>query len=233
MSSGNSSTTSRPASALEPPGFFEGGGLEEQLETYRKKQRRHVRHLLTMTVCFAAVIWFLWGLVDQARYEFQVTPIPTAVGDIVEVGSNALAHNTYISLEGITEHRGLSQKLIRDLSFNRQEYWYFRLLGSGGVFIEVPPDADKFGIATKVAVTGRVIDPARDSAYERLLEVYGDRFLGDTKSVRIIQVGRVPGESRMGFYVALGILVLLIFSNLRSLRGLLRAREEMAHGIIG
>ncbi|MBT6175962.1 MAG: hypothetical protein HOI23_01860 [Deltaproteobacteria bacterium] len=228
MSSGKSS----PPSAVEA-GFFAGGGLEEQLKTYRRKQVRHFRHIVTITLFFAAVIWFLSGLVDQARYEFQVAPVPTAIGDVIEVGAKVLPHNAYISLEGITEHRGLSQAIMRDLSLNRQEYWYFRLLGSGGIFIEVPPDEDVYGIATKVAVSGRVVDPTKDSTYQRLLEVYHDRFLGEADTVRIIQVGRVPGEAQTGFIVAIVVLVLLVIFNLFSLKGLLQARKNMATGMVG
>ena len=222
-----------PHPAAAEAGFFAGGGLEEQLKTYRRKQVRYFRHIVTITLFFAAVIWFLSGLVDQARYEFQVAPVATPIGDVIDVGAKALPHNAYISLEGITEHRGLSQEIMRDLSFDRQEYWYFRLLGSGGIFVEVPPDEDTYGIATKVAVSGRVVDPTQDSTYERLLEVYHDRFLGQADTVRIIQVGRVPGEARGGFYVALGVLALLVLFNLYSLRGLLKARKDMATGVVG
>ena len=156
MSSGKS-----PHPSAVEAGFFAGGGLEEQLKTYRRKQVRHFRHIVTITLFFAVVIWFLSGLVDQARYEFQVAPVATPIGDVINVGAKALPHNAYISLEGITEHRGLTQSIMRDLSFDRQEYWYFRLLGSGGIFVEVPPDEDAYGIATKVAVSGRVVDPTK------------------------------------------------------------------------
>jgi len=228
VSSGKSSPTSTAGAEL-----FAGGGLEEQLKAYRRKQVRYFRHIVTITLFFAAVIWFLSGPVDQARYEFQVEPVAASIGDVIHVGAKVLPHNAYISLEGITEHRGLSQAIMRDLSFSRQEYWYFRLLGSGGIFIEVPPDADVYGIATKVSVSGRVVDPTKDSTYERLLEVYHDRFLGEAETVRIVQVGRVPGEARGGFFVALGVLLILVVFNLLSLRGLVRARKEMASGIVG
>ena len=63
--------------------------------------------------------------------------------------------------------------------------------------------------------------------------MYHDRFLGQADTVRIIQVGRVPGEARGGFYVALGVLALLVLFNLYSLRGLLKARKDMATGVVG
>ena len=137
-----------PHPSAAEAGFFAGGG-REQLKTPRRKQVHYFRHIVTFTLFFAAVIWFLSGLVDQARYEFQVAPVATPIGDVIDVGAKALPHNAYISLEGITEHRGLSQEIMRDLSFDRQEYWYFRLLGSGGIFVEVPPDEDTCSIAAR------------------------------------------------------------------------------------
>ncbi|MEC9464157.1 MAG: hypothetical protein VX834_00115 [Myxococcota bacterium] len=207
--------------------------LEEKVASFHKKQRRHFRDLLTITLFFAAVVWFLAGYVDHARSEFQVEPVPVAMGSAIDIRASGLVHNTYVSLEGITEHRGMSQELMRGLSLERQEFWYFRLLGSGGIFIEVEPDAERYGIATQVAVTGRVVDPRRDGSYDRLLEVYGERFVANTGGeIRIVQVGATPGESRKGYFIVLGVLLALVAFNHFSIRGLMKARKEAATPLI-
>ncbi len=215
--------------------FFmeEPQSLEDKLASFHAKQRRYFRDMLTITLFFGVVVWFVVGLVDQIRYEFQVDPVPVKVGNVVETRASGLVHNTYVTLGGITEHRGMTQELMRGLSFERNEYWYFRLLGSGGIFIEVEPDKDRYGIATQVSVTGRVVDPRLDSTYDRLLEVYGERFVADTRGeIRIVQVGAVPGESRNGYLVVFALLMALLLFNLYSLRGLIRARREAATPLI-
>ena len=212
-----------------------GQGLQDQLNVYHTRQKRYFRQLLTIVVFFLVTGWFLWGLRDWVTYEFTTSSEPLVMGNVATLKPASLPHNGYVTIEGITEHRGMTQKLVRGLGLERTEYWYFRLLGSQGVFIEVVPDEERYGIATRVAVTGRVVDPVRDPTYQRLLAAYDDRFFPQGRTdIRIIQGGAVPGGNQTGFIVIFALLGLLVVSNLVSLVRLLRSREQSnAQHLIG
>ncbi len=88
----------------------------------------------------------------------------------------------------------MQQKIIRGLNFSQEEFWYFRLLGSRGVWIETEPDPEKYGLATQVNVTGRAVDPRRDRNYDELLATYQAKYFSEERpNMRIIQVGVATG----------------------------------------
>lgn len=204
----------------EPVGW-EGGpahaavSLEGQLASYRARQRRYSRGVMLMTFTFAVCLWFMWGFRDEIRYAFSAPQPPREMGPVTTFTPGDLQANTYVKVSGITEpFRGLSQQRARGLSLGRQEYWFFRLAGSGGVFIETPADKDKYGYAMNVEVAGRVVDPAEDPEYAKLLEQYHQRYFAKRRTVsRIIQVGMAPGEGKGPYMVAFGILLVLVISN--------------------
>ena len=193
----------------------------------RRPVARALLTLCTTTLFLGVTAWFLWGYWDGALYAFMVPQEPLRMGDVAEMTPEQLKHNTYVTVHGITEHRGLRQTLLRGLSMSQREYWYFRLLGSRGVFIEVEPDASKYGFTTEVTVSGRAVDPAQAPMYRELLHSYEDIFASANKAhTRIIQVDVRPGEGRTGYVVALTALGGLALANLLALMRLLRQLAE-------
>jgi hypothetical protein len=189
-------------------------GFEEQRLARRRARRWQTRLLILAALALCAASWFLWGYRDWMAYAFSASRSPLLLGDVTGMEPVNLVHNTYVSVSGITEHRGIEQKLVRGLSLHRQEFWYFRLLGSRGVFIEVEPDKERYGFATEVRVTGRVVDPAEDSVYASLIASYNQRFHPEQRSEqRIVQVGVVPGTNRWPCLLALALLFGLFVLN--------------------
>ena len=204
---------------------MQGQGLEDQLEEWRRRKKRHFNQLV-ITMIFAGVVgWFFWGYQELFGYAFfEDTPL-VEMGNVAEHTPGDFVHNGYVRISGVTEHRGLTQKMVRGLGIAREDLWYFRLLGSGGVFVEVPTDKSQYGLATAIEVTGRVVDPTREPRYGPLLGLYQELFFPKQRSeIRIIQVGVVPGEAQ-GIFWGLSIFLLLLgVLNLVSLVRLIRVQ---------
>lgn len=167
---------------------------EQQLATFEVRRRRVGRRFVGAgTLCFllGAATWLFS---DWVAYSLFTSDAPLELGDITEVGASQLEHNQLVAVRGITEHRGMTQKLVLGPSFEHVERWYFRLVGSRGVFVEVPTDPQRFGPAFELTVRARVVDIERSPAHARLLERYDEKFGTETAGpVRILQVGVEPG----------------------------------------
>ncbi|MEZ4269892.1 MAG: hypothetical protein R3C68_00155 [Myxococcota bacterium] len=182
----------------------------------RLVRRRSLRYVMLMTLTFAMSAWVLWGFRADMRYAFSTNVSPRDLGDVVEQRPADMPHDAYVRLQGITEHRGMTQELVRGMSLVRQEYWYFRLLGSRGVFIETPKDPQRFGIAQRVDVVGRLVDPAQIGGFSQLIAEYQRRFSSaPLTDYRILRVDYRPGEGRWPYIVIIGLLLLLFLSDLR------------------
>jgi hypothetical protein len=200
--------------------------LEEQMERYRAMRARGARQLLLAALFFGVCGWFLWGYRDLVVYMVTGPEEPTVLGDVAEMDPSTIPHNAYVKITGITEHRGMQQKIIRGLNFTKSEFWYFRLLGSRGVFIETEPDASKYGLVTQLTVTGRAVDPKRERSYDELMASYQAKFFTEERpNMRIIQVGVRPGEGQGALLIVVVVFFLVgalniwtIVSYLRSLR---------------
>ena len=202
-------------------------GLEQQILNWQQRQRRYGFQVVLTALFFASVLWVGWDYRDSLEYSFSGKTQPLDVGDVVNRQPGALKHNSYVSIRGITEHRGLLQKRVRGLDVVREDLWYFRLLGSRGVFIEVVGDKDKYGTTTAVNVTGRVVDPNLDATYDSLFRVYGEKWFPKQRNgLRIIQVGIVPGQGQTGFLIVASFLVCLAFFNLMAIIRLVRERKR-------
>lgn len=189
--------------------------LEERLRVLRKRRERYGRAAILALTSFAVLCWFCWGYRDEVAYAFQSPRPPQKVGDVVDITPGDLPHNSYVEVTGITEHRGLVNRVMRGLVPGRKEMWYFRLLGSRGVFIETPPDKERFGFTTELTVSGRVVDPERSEVYHTILRDYVDHFSANKRpEMRVIQVDVKPGDGRGPFYVF--FLVLLVLASLNS-----------------
>ena len=204
-------------------------GFEDELRKYHERRRRYSRHLMTMVVFFLVVGWYLWGLKDWVTFEFSEKPESIPTINTMEVGASLLPHNGYIRVRGITEHRGLTQKFMRGLSFEREEFWYFRLVGSDGVFIEVAANEGSFGIAQRVEVEGRVIDPTRDSQYRALMRTYQTKFgVAASPDLRIVQVSVEPGQRERNYYILFGLLALLLAMNIWTAVRLIQIQRQLS-----
>jgi hypothetical protein len=190
------------------------GGMERQLGIYHQRRKRYSRFLLLMTFTCASCVWFLWDYRADFRYHLATSAVAQAMGDVTALRPRDLVPNSYVSIEGITEHRGMVQKRVRGLGLARQERWYFRLLGSHGIFIEVEPDKERFDIVTQVKVAGRVVDFKKDPGFSRLLGHYHHKYQPERmRDMRMIEVGRIPGDNRFPYLFTLGLMGLLFLSN--------------------
>ena len=206
-------------------------GLDEQLQRWHQRKKRYLSQVVLSAVFFGVVVWFFWGYSDVFSYSFSGQLQPTMMGNVVNRKPVDFIPNTYVSLEGITEHRGLTQKMVRGLSVTREELWYFRLLGSNGVFIEVPADSSLYGLTTAVSVKGRVIDPAQENNYVALMNLYENMFFPKQRTaIRIIQVGVIPGEGQTAFILVMLFLGLLACANIYSIGRLIRERRMGPQG---
>lgn len=174
--------------------------IEAEIELWRKERRRAGLSAVTATLVVSACTWFLWGYRDSIAYSFSSARPPVVLGDVVELTPADIPHNAYVQVSGITEHRGLTQKITRGLWPIRDERWYFRLVGSRGVFIETPPDPDHYGFASSVTLRGRAVDPEREPMYAEFLRQYRERFSARTQDVsRVIEVDVEPGSGRIPY----------------------------------
>lgn len=202
-------------------------GLEEHLRLYHRRRRRARRAVFWSAAFFAVAAWFVWGYRDGIVYAFRDPAPPTKMGPVTELHPSELQHNTYVEISGITEHRGLRQKVVRGLGIERREFWYMRLVGSRGVFLELPPDKDKYGFTTRLTVQGRVVDPERADVYATLLETYRDRYFTRKRpQQRVVQVGYAPGSGRKPFFVMFSVLAAIAAFNLYNLVHWLRIRRQ-------
>ena len=202
---------------------------EERLREHKRTGRRFAIQLGIAMAAVVAVTWVVVGYRYWIAYAFSSATEPLKLGDVTTMRPEEIPHNAYVQITGITEHRGLSQKEVRGLSLGRKEYWYFRLLGSRGVFIGVEGDADKYGIATEVTVSGRAVDPARDHSCDKVLAAYRERFYPrEEGQLRFIQVGATPGEGRFGyvllFLLLAGVLTSAVFAARRALKHAVQKR---------
>ncbi len=201
-------------------------GLEGQIEAFRRRQKRHFRYVLLTAATFFVCSSFLWGYRDHMAYVFASPHPPSPLGEITQMTPRDIPHNSYVTVSGITEHRGLTLEKVRGFGVSRDELWYFRLAGSRGVFIEVLPDKQSYGFATRVEVTGRAVDPQRESGYEQLFADYHRRFASQQRpALRVIQVGVAPGAGRGTYIVAFVVIMALFLSNIVVLVRLVRSRR--------
>jgi hypothetical protein len=200
--------------------------LEAQAEAFRRGRRRAASSAVTASLLVAACTWFVWGQRDDMTWAFSGPRAPLRLGDVVDLTPADIPANAYVELSGITEHRGLTEKVVRGLWPVRDERWYFRLVGSRGVFLETAPDPKRFGMITSLTVRGRAVDPNRSGAYRAFLEQYQERFNARGQEVaRIIQVDAAPGEGRLQYVVFLAFIALLAAFDAWSLWGYVRYRR--------
>ncbi len=203
--------------------------LTEKMERFQAQRRRYSRAFALMFLTLSVLLWAASGYLDEIRYEFSTSAIPIEMGNASDHRADDYTHNTFVHIKAITEHRGLEQKRVRGLTPVRNQYWYFRLIGSRGVFVEVPNDRERFGPTTRIDVVGRVIDPKMDKGFADVLRQYYSTFPTALQraSARIIQVDRIPGQSKLGFIVVAGFILILLGSNILTLRRLLRAHRGL------
>jgi hypothetical protein len=205
--------------------------MQDQAAAIVRQRRAHLRHSIAGAAFSLAVIYFLWGYRDLISYAFQEPRPPQQLGDIVGMQPGDIPHNSFVEITGITEHRGMTQKLVRGFGLERQEYWYYRLVGSRGVFVEVPPEPEKYGRAVQLTVSGRAVDPVRAEVYEALLSNYHERFhTRERLEHRIIQVGVKPGDGRAPFLASFALLLFVAAFNVWTLSRYLAARRRSSAG---
>jgi hypothetical protein len=179
--------------------------VQSSPELYSPLQRA-VQRFGAAAICstiFGCTLYFLSDSVDAAQYAFAAPTQSLEMGDVSEFLPEHIPHNAQVSLRGITEHRGLRYRGLRGLRGRFETLWTFRLLGSRGVFIEVPADPLRFSPTTEVQVSGRAVDPSREKNYRRLLQAYDETFHPQRRSeARIIQVDACRGSGRWPFACA-------------------------------
>ncbi len=187
---------------------------EEAQERLRRLSRAR-RAAFLSTLAFVACAYFIYDTRDLIAYAFSPPRKPQVLGDTAEIRPEHVPHNSYVEVQGITEHRLLQRRLVRGFLPKREDFAYFRLLGSRGVFIEVPPDPALYDVTSEVRVAGRAVDPQRSRVYTLLLEEYVRQFnTRPLSAARIIQVGFVPGEGRGPYYV-----LFLVMAALATMQG--------------
>lgn len=210
------------------PAAEEQQSLDGQLRHFHRQRKRYGRAFTLMLLTLALVLWAFSGWAPELVYDFSVDPTPIDMGDAAEHRADDYPHNAFVRVRGITEHRGLRRSLVRGIGLP-EEYRYFRLVGSQGVFIEVSKDNEASAPMTKVDVVGRVIDPVADSSYQPVIDLYHHEFLAKRRpTLRFIQVDRHPGTTRTGFLVVAIVVMLLLVSNILTLVRLLRAHRNVA-----
>ena len=78
---------------------------------------------LRLILAVAALIvtaWFVWGQRYWIAYALSPQREPAPLGDVTNMRPDDIPHNAYVSISGITEHRGLTQKTARGLSLARR-----------------------------------------------------------------------------------------------------------------
>ena len=189
---------------------------------------RVLRVSLAVLATIACLFW-LWRERGWIAYALSAPSTPAALGDVTDMLPKDIPANRYVSIEGITEHRGLTQKVIFGLSLGRDELWLFRLVGSQGVYIVTPPDASRFAPGTLVQVSGRAIEPSTDSTASAFLAAYRQRYSPRLHGEeRVVFVDVAPGPHRTRYIVALLLCVGVVLVNTVRLASMLR-RQLRAH----
>lgn len=176
-----------------------------------------------------------WQSMDAFVYHVQGARAPLQLGDVTGLWPAHVAPNAYVCVEGITEHRGMRQSIARSILQGSEDLWYFRLLGSRGVFVEVAADAAMFGPAQHVQICGRVIDPFADKLYHPLLNAYSTTFRTSLKPpIRLIQHNIEPGKWMraylLGGIVWMGVLMWQTWALFRLCRQFwLQTRRPVLH----
>ena len=172
-------------------------------------------YLLIMLAALGLAGSMAWRFSDLTRYCLQPPRPPTDLGDVTELVPEAIPHDAYVTLHGITEHRGMRQKVLQVPAWGRQERWYFRLVGSRGIFIEVPPDGERYTPTTALTVSGRVVDPERAPVYRALLNEYVQLYRAQARPhARVLQVGLAPGTRRLAALLPVSLTLLLAAASL-------------------
>jgi hypothetical protein len=175
--------------------------------------------------------WFSFQYADSARYSLGAPASPLQLGDVTTLSPVDIPHNTFVCLNGISEHRGMSQQIARHLGQGPQLYWYFRLLGSRGVFVEVLPDAAQYSTTQAMAVCGRAVDPQRSPLYRSLIAAYADLFHTEVQPpTRLVQVGHAPGTHRRPYLLAGGLMATALAAQAVSAVTTLRGWRRRAAG---
>lgn len=175
--------------------------------TVPKRRWRRLFKLFFVGFC----AWFAWQYHDAARYSFRAPYAPLQLGDVTSLTPDLVQHNTYVCVEGISEHRGMTQKVSRVLGEAATPYWFFRLVGSRGIFVEVRPDPERFSTMQRMQVCGRAVDPLRSPTYAQLIAAYEALFLTEVASPsRIVEADMVPGAYRNRYAGVMAVLVALM-----------------------
>lgn len=218
-----------PTAPGDPTAAQDGAQLLQNQDERRRKarqvlRRRFVRSLLSLAA-FLAWGSLAWGYRHSLAYAFSWQNEPRRLGDVTTLTPEMIPHNTYVSVSGITGHRGVKQKGTMGLSFTRHELWFIELAGSQGVFIEAPSDPARFGAFTEVRVSGRAIDPRREACCDAALGLYAEtcRPLDDAP-LRVIQTDVRPRDQwlvhTLLLLVGLGLLASSVAATTRLARQL-------------
>ena len=206
------------------------GRGEMSLAHLKRKERRLYMHAGLIALVCAVLGYYVWGLHETIIYHFKNAPL-VDLGRVDEKDPNALPHDQYVRLSGITEARAAQVKWIRGLSWQRN-YRYYHLLGTP-VFIEVPTELAKGNIEAfeEVKLDGRLIDLTRAHEYDRLLAFLEERLLMRIpERAFMLQVGAKPDGGKQAV-IFLAVVLLLPIVNvalwLRAYRRLRAARPKV------
>ena len=157
---------------------------------------------------------------DEAAYAFGSQQMPLWLGEAQTLSPARIIHNTYVQIDGITEHRALRQEVVRGLGLVREEQWLFGLLGSGGTFIAVKADKHKYAPTMQLRVQGRAVDPKYAAHYASLLRQYDQIFarqaMGTGRAARVIEVDVRPGEGRTPYCAMTAAVLICVAVALRA-----------------
>ena len=203
-------------------------GIEEQLARLRAEGRAKSRQVMVMLALLATLGWYFYGMRDWFDWDFAThREAPLSVGNPMESGFVLPPHNSFVTIEGLTDYRGVQQSRLRGLTGWTKEYKYLKLTGAN-IFLEVPAGDETVSGTQRVAVEGRVVDPSFGQDYRAILDYYSDQF-GKAKieKARIIQVGLKPGAGKSGWFMVGAFLLGLFSLNLYTLFALFRVRRSV------
>lgn len=172
-----------------------------------------LRRSIVSLILYSGLIGFALKSQERLQYAWgSKQKTPQVLGDLLAAGPSwdldKLKPNTYVEITGVTEHRGVEQQILRDPVWGRQRFWYFRVLGVPGLWLETPVDPARFGFARRMTVAGRVVDPAADPTYAPLLDMYRKQFSARKRpQMRMIQVDLKPEAHRARWLGIAGVLL--------------------------
>src|SRR5690242_3966366 len=85
-------------------------GLEGELARHRALLRRYRLAALVAALCGVGGLLVSWAFRDEMAYAFRPHSEPQELGDVASFTPADIPHNAFVSLTGITEQRGLTQK---------------------------------------------------------------------------------------------------------------------------